>query len=71
MRFDPAQWKRSEGVLVIVNGQSDLFQVVGALDAAGGLARGLYSGQKQGDQYSNNRDHDQEFDEGKRVTTVV
>ena len=45
-----ARWKGADGSVVVVQGDADLLQIVGALDAPGGLARGLDSGQQQGDQ---------------------
>ena len=38
------------GVLVVVQGQADLLEVVGALDPPRGLAGRLDGGQEQGDQ---------------------
>jgi hypothetical protein len=46
-----------------------LLHVVGALDSAGSLASGLYRGQEERDQNSDNRDHDQQFNQSKPAAT--
>ena len=51
------------GALVVHEGQADLLQVVGALGAPGGLARGLDGGQQQGDQDGDDGDDDQQLDQ--------
>jgi hypothetical protein len=48
-----------------VHRQADLLQVVDALGSPGRLARRLDRGQQQGDQDGDDRDHHQEFDQGK------
>ena len=60
------------GVVIVVHGQPDLLQVVGALNAAGGFASRLNGGQQQSDQDRNNRDNNQKFDqsETRRRTTI-
>lgn len=54
-----------------MDGKTDLFQVVDALHAPCHLARRLDSRQEQGDQDRDNRDHDQEFNQGKTTTRAV
>ena len=54
----------ADDVVVIVDGDADLLQVVDALRAPGGLARGLDGGQQQRDQNGDDRDHHQQFDQG-------
>ena len=44
--------------------QADLLEVVGALDAAGGLAGRLHGRQQQRDQDADDGDDHQELDEG-------
>ena len=46
-----------------MNGEPQLLEVVGALGAAGRLARGLHGREQQCDQYRNDRDDDQELDQ--------
>jgi hypothetical protein len=53
-------------VVVVVAGQPDLLEVVGALHAVGGVADLLDRGQQQADQDRDDRHHHQEFDERKR-----
>ena len=50
-----------------MRGKHELFRVVGALRHPGGFPRGLNRGEKQGDEYANNRDHDEKLDEGKAL----
>ena len=52
-------------IVVIMNGDSDLLQVVRALRAAGRFSGRLNRRQQQGDQDADDRDHDQQFDQGK------
>src|SRR5262249_11511142 len=52
------------GRLVVVGGQGNLLQVVGALGAARGLTGRLHRRQQEGDQDGDDRNHDQEFDQG-------
>ena len=49
--------------MVVVHGQADLFEVVGALDPAGGLAGRLNGRQQKSDQHGDNRDHDEKFNQ--------
>ena len=49
--------------MVVVDRQSQLLEVVGALHAAGRLAGGLHRRQEQGHQDADNGDHDEELDE--------
>ena len=51
-----------------MQGQADLLQVVGALDAPGRLACGLDGRQKQCDQDRDDGDDHQEFDQGEGAT---
>ena len=58
--------RRGEGpgdALVVVQPQADLLEVVGALDAARGLAGRLHGGQQQGDQHRDDGDDDQQLDQ--------
>ena len=58
--------RRSE--YVIVNGQAELLEVVGALRPAGRLPRRLDRRQQQGDQDGDDGDDDQQFDQRKAST---
>jgi hypothetical protein len=49
---------------------ADLPKVVQALRTAGGLSRSLYCREQQGDQYPNDRDHDQQFHQGETKLAV-
>src|SRR5204863_166739 len=50
-------------VVVVVSGQTELLEVVGALHAAGGFAHLLYRGQQQPDQNGDDRNHDKNLDQ--------
>jgi hypothetical protein len=52
-----------EGREIILDGQADLLEIIGALGAAGRLAGGLHGGQQEGDQDADDRDHDQQLDQ--------
>ena len=60
-----AHRERPEGVVIVVEGDPDLFQVVDALDARARLARRLHRRQQQGNQDRDDRDDHQEFDQRK------
>ena len=55
------------GALVVQHGQADLLEAADALCTPRGLARRLDGGEEQGDQDSDDRDHDQELDQGETV----
>ncbi len=63
-REDPA------GTLVVVHRQAELLQVVQTLCTSSGLSGRLDRRQEQGDQNSNDRDHDQELDERKALMNL-
>jgi len=52
------------GAHVIVHGQADLLEVVGALGPSRGFASRLDRGQQEGDEDSDNGDDDEQLDEG-------
>src|SRR5262249_16070987 len=58
------------GVVVVVQGEADLFEVVGAAHAVGGLADLLHGGQEQANQDANNGDDDQQFNQGKPASSL-
>ncbi len=62
--------KGLERVLVVEQPQAQLFEVVRALRAAGGLAGGLHGGQQQGDQNANKGDHHQQLDQRERTAAA-
>ena len=45
--------------LIVVQGQANLLEVIGALHASGRLASGLHRGQQEGDQHGDDRDDDE------------
>jgi hypothetical protein len=51
--------------VVVLDGETDLLQVVGASGAVGGLADLLDRGQKQAHQATDDPDHDEQFDKRK------
>src|SRR5690348_16887347 len=63
--MDPVRHGReyAVGVVVIVDGQSELFEIVAALHAGGGLADLLHRGQQETDEDGNDGDHHQELDQ--------
>ena len=63
VRLDPARGKRAERVVVVLQGEAELLEVVGALGAASGLAGGLHSGKEDCDQERNYRNGDEDLDE--------
>src|SRR6516165_6193137 len=66
---DDTRWKASHGTLVVIQGQADLLQIVGALDAPRRLAGRLYRGQQERDQDGDDGDHHQKFDERESATS--
>jgi hypothetical protein len=50
-------------VVKVVQGQAELFQVVAARHAIGGLAHLLHRRHQQRDEHGDDRDHHQELDE--------
>ncbi len=48
--------------------EPDLLDVVGALDAPGGLARGLDGREQESDQDRDDRDHHQKLDQSKTAS---
>src|SRR5205823_813451 len=72
MAADAVQVSRREDevlVVVVVDRQGELLEVVGALDASGGLPRRLDRRQQQGDQYRNDGDDDEQFDQREATRT--
>jgi hypothetical protein len=56
--------------MIVVQGNSDLLQVVGALGAPCRLAGRLDGGQKQGDQDGDDGNDHQQFNQSERTPTV-
>jgi hypothetical protein len=54
-----------------VQREADLFQVIGALRAAGRLAGGLHGRQQERDENGDDGDHHQQLDQGEGWTEVV
>src|SRR5690349_6280930 len=59
------EWIAAQDALIVVDRQSDLFEIVLALAAAGGRAGLLNGRQKEGHQDRNNGDHHQQLDQRK------
>jgi hypothetical protein len=53
---------------VVVQGQADLLEIVGAAQACSGLAHFLHGRQEQADEHGDDGDHHQQLDQGKRTT---
>ena len=53
--------------MVLHAAYADLLQLVEALGAAGGLARGLDGGEQQGHQHADNGDDDEKLNQGERI----
>ena len=58
----------ADRVVVVMQGDAELLEVVGALDPAGGLAGLLHRRQQQGDEDADDGDHHQQFDECEAAT---
>jgi hypothetical protein len=56
---------------VIQRGEPHLLEIIGALHAPGGLACRLNGREQQRDQYSNDRDHDEQLDKRKRFASAL
>jgi hypothetical protein len=54
--------------MIILSGQAELLQVIGAVDPIAGLAHLLHRWHKETDQDGDNGDDDQQFDKGKAVS---
>jgi hypothetical protein len=56
--------------MVIVEGQGQLFEVVGALHACGGLANLLHSGKEKANENGNDGNDDEELDQRETTTAM-
>lgn len=54
----------AEARFMVAGGQGQLFEIVAALHFSGRLAHRLHRWEQQGDEDSDNRDHDQQFHQG-------
>ena len=54
-----------------MDGDADLFEVIGALGPPRRLAGGLNGGEQQRDQHGDDRDDDQQFDQSEGVTMTM
>src|SRR5262249_17354115 len=61
----------SQGVVVVVTGQPDLLQLVGAAHAGGGLSDLLNGGEQQPDEGGDDRDDDEQLDEGEPLAVAT
>jgi len=62
--------ENSKNVGVIVLGQSELFEVIGALHPPCGFPGCLNGGQQQGDQHADNGNDDKKFNERKSTLSL-
>jgi hypothetical protein len=60
----------AEGVVVLMEGEGELFEVVGALDASGGFADFLNGGQEQSNEDGGDADDHEEFKQCKARRSV-
>ena len=60
-----AQWEDIVGRVVIVNGQADLLEVVGALCARAASRADCTAGSKSADEHCDDGDHHQQLDQRK------
>ena len=60
--------ERADGCVVVVQSQTNLFEIVGALNAPGGLSGRLHGWEQEGDQDGNDCDDHQQFDQGKTTS---
>jgi hypothetical protein len=67
---DVLEGKRPVSVVVVVTGQADLLEVVGAVDAVGGRADLLDGGEQHGDENADDGDHHQKLNESERRRLV-
>lgn len=72
IRIQNQPWRRKllVGIVKIVDGQSDLLQVIQALSFPSGSTRGLDCGQKNRDQNSNDCNHHEKFDQREACLTM-
>src|SRR5947208_2359351 len=63
--MNPAARKLVKGLVIIVDGQTNLFQVVGALDPIRALAHFLNRGKQQSEQHRDDGDDHEQFDQRK------
>src|SRR5262249_32890401 len=61
---DPGGGEGAVAVVVVVDGQADLLEVVGALQACGGLADLLHRGEQQADEDRDDGDDHQQLGQG-------
>jgi len=52
-----------DAVVVVLKGEADLLEVVGALHSGGGFTHLLDGGEQQADQDGDDGDHDEQFDQ--------
>ena len=60
-----AGWETLVCAVVVLHGQPELLEVVGALDAIGGLAHPLHGRNQQADEDGDDANDNQQFDESK------
>ena len=55
-------------IVIVLDSQTNLLEIVGALHTASGFTRSLNGGEKQTDEDTNDRDNDEEFNKGKTLS---
>jgi len=58
-------------VMEVMHGNANLFQMISTLHTSSGFPCGLYGRQKQGDEHTDNRNHDEQFDEREGFARVA
>ena len=74
-RNNPGSSPKRRDIIVVIGsvemeGQADLFEIVGAVNPVGGFFGFAQGGQEQSRQNRNNRDHHQQFNQRKSVSQV-
>jgi len=59
----------AERIVIVVQGQADLFEVIGAFDPSRGPTNALDRGKEQAHQHRDDGDHDEQFDQGEGDAT--
>jgi hypothetical protein len=71
MNIQESRRENTSDIVIVVQGNSDLFEIVFALGPSSCLASLLHCGQQQSNQNGNNRDNDEQFDQREALAWFV